>query len=124
MTFGRAPTKLPGSAGATDVTRPVASVHPKGADHEAEVERLSLEDELKALIIDELKVEDVRPEDLRDDDPLFGEGLGLDSLDAVELVVLLRKRYQTEIKDMDEARKAFASVAALAEYIRAHRTES
>ena len=85
---------------------------------------MSLEDELKALIIDELKVEDVRPEDLRDDDPLFGEGLGLDSLDAVELVVLLRKRYQTEIKDMDEARKAFASVAALAEYIRAHRTES
>ena len=61
---------------------------------------------------------------LRDDHPLFGEGLGLDSLDAVELVVLLKKHYQTEIKDMDEARKAFASITALAEYIRAHRTES
>jgi acyl carrier protein len=85
---------------------------------------LSLAEELKALIIDELRVEDVRPGDLRDDDPLFGEGLGLDSLDAVELVVLLKKHYQVDIKDMDEARKAFASIAALAGYIQAHQAAS
>ncbi len=85
---------------------------------------MSLEDELKALIINELKVEDVTPEDLKDDDQLFGEGLGLDSLDAVELVLLLKKHYQVEIKDMDEARAPFTSTAALADYIRAKRNES
>ena len=82
---------------------------------------MSLEHELKTLIIDELKVEDVQPEDLKDDDPLFGEGLGLDSLDAVELVLLLKKRYQVEIEDMEAARRPFSSVAALAEHIRANR---
>ena len=82
---------------------------------------MSLESELKELIVNELHLEDVRPEDLKDDEPLFGEGLGLDSLDAVELVVLLKKHHQTDIKDVQEARKAFVSIAALAAYIRAHR---
>ena len=52
-------------------------------------------------------------------DPLFGEGIGLDSLDAVELVLLLQKHYKLEIKDMEEAKLAFASVQSLADYIRA-----
>lgn len=85
---------------------------------------MSLEQELKVAIIEELKLEDVRPEDLKDTDSLFGGGLGLDSLDAVELVVLLQTRYQVEIKDMDEARVPFASIAALADFIRARRSES
>ncbi len=89
-----------------------------------EIEPLSLEYELKAMIVDDLKLEDVRPEDLEDDKPLFGDGLGLDSLDAVELVLLLRKRYQIEIKDMDEARVPFSSIAALAKHVRAHRSNT
>jgi acyl carrier protein len=80
-----------------------------------------LEHDLKAMIITELKIEDLTPEDVKDSDPLFGEGIGLDSLDAVELVLLLQKHYQIEIKDMEEARKAFASVQSLADYIRARR---
>ena len=85
---------------------------------------MSLENELKVMIIEELKVEDVQPEDLKDDDPLFGDGLGLDSLDAVELVLLLQKHYQIEIKTTEEARQPFTSIAALAEFIRARRNES
>jgi acyl carrier protein len=80
---------------------------------------MSLEHDLKSMIITELKIEDLTPEEVQDSDPLFGEGIGLDSLDAVELVLLVQKHYKIEIKDMDEARKAFASVQALADYIRA-----
>lgn len=85
---------------------------------------MSLEDDLKIMIINELKVEDVQPEDLKDDDPLFGDGLGLDSLDAVELVLLLQKHYQVEIKDTKEAREPFQSIAALADFVRARRNEA
>ena len=85
---------------------------------------MSLEAELKELIIRELKVEDITPDDLKDDDPLFGEGLGLDSLDAVELVLLLQKHFGVEIKTMDEARAPFASIAALAAYVRTHRNQT
>lgn len=79
---------------------------------------MSLENELKALIISELKLVDVTPEDVGDDSPLFGEGLGLDSLDAVELVVLLQRHYKIETKDMEQSREAFTSVRTLADYIR------
>ena len=85
---------------------------------------MSLEEELKVMLIEGLKVEDVLPEDLADGDPLFGEGLGLDSLDAVELVLLLKKNYQVEIKEMEEASQPFTSIKALAEYVRANRDGS
>ncbi len=81
---------------------------------------MRLEDELKQLIIDELKLEDVEAAEIADDDMLFGEGLGLDSLDAVELVVILKKKYGVDLEDMDEAREAFTSVKTLADYIREH----
>ncbi len=84
---------------------------------------MSLEHKLKVKIIEQLNVEDVQPEELKDDDPMFGDGLGLDSLDAVELVLLLKKHYQVEIKDMEEARQPFTSIAALAQHIRACRNE-
>lgn len=84
---------------------------------------MDLENELKSLIITELKIEDKTVDDIADDEILFGEGLGLDSLDAVELVVLLQKHYNVEIKDMEKAREAFVSVKSLADYIRSHREE-
>ena len=81
---------------------------------------MRLEDELKQVIIDELKLEDVEPDEIADEDMLFGEGLGLDSLDAVELVVVLKKKYGVDLEDMDKAREAFTSVKTLADYIREH----
>lgn len=80
---------------------------------------MSLENELKSLIIAELKLVDVKAEEINDDQPLFGEGLGLDSLDAVELVVLLQRHYKIETKDLEQSKEVFASVRSLANYVRA-----
>ena len=74
-------------------------------------------EELKKTIIKELFLEDITPEEIDDDAPLFGEGLGLDSLDAVELVVIMQKHYKVEIKDMDEGRAAFESINSLTSFI-------
>lgn len=79
---------------------------------------MALEDDLKRLIIEELKIEDIKPEEVDSNSPLFGEGLGLDSLDAVELVVILKKKYKIDLEDIEKARKAFTSVDTLAEFIR------
>ena len=77
----------------------------------------NLKQELKEMIVEELKIPDVRPQDIKDAEQLFGDGLGLDSLDAVELVVLVQKKYGVQIEDMEEGKKAFASIEALAKYI-------
>jgi len=77
-----------------------------------------LKKQLKTIIIEELNLEEIEPREIRDNDPLFGdEGLGLDSLDAVELVVLVQKHFGIEIRDMDEGREALASIASLADFI-------
>lgn len=82
---------------------------------------MSINAKLKQLIVEHLNLEDVKPEDIKDDAALFGEGLGLDSLDAVELVVVIQKNFGVEIKNMNEGRKAFQSIAALAAYIEERR---
>lgn len=79
---------------------------------------MALEDDLKKLIIEELKIEDIKPEDIDSSAPLFGNGLGLDSLDAVELVVILKKKYKINLEDIEKAREAFASIDTLAAFIR------
>ena len=78
---------------------------------------MTIKEQLKKMLVEELNLEDVTPEEIEDDAPLFGEGLGLDSLDAVELVVLLEKHFGVVIKNLEEGRSAFQSIATLAAYI-------
>ncbi len=72
---------------------------------------------LKTILVEELNLEDVSPEEIADDEILFGEGLELDSLDAVELVVLVQKHFGVEIKDMEEGRPALQTITTLADFI-------
>lgn len=81
----------------------------------------ALKTELKHLIVEGLSLRGVDPAGIGDDEPLFEVGLELDSLDAVELVVLLKKKYGIDIRDREQGREAFQSVAALAAYVAAHR---
>jgi acyl carrier protein len=82
-----------------------------------ELELKEIRAKLKELLVTSLSLEDIKPTDIKDDEILFGEGLGLDSLDAVEIVVLLQRNFGLEIKDMNEGRKIFYSVDTLARYI-------
>jgi acyl carrier protein len=78
--------------------------------------------ELKAKIIESLRLEDISPDQIDNDAPLFGTGLGLDSIDALELVVMLEQNYGIVIKDIEEGRPAFQSARTLAAFIQAKRT--
>ena len=84
---------------------------------------MTIKEQLKKIIIEELNLEEISPEDIEDDAPLFGEGLGLDSLDAVEIVVLLEKHFGVEVKSLDEGREAFRSINTLAAYIEAKQAQ-
>ncbi len=75
--------------------------------------------DLKSNIIAALNLQDITPAQIDDDAPLFGAGLGLDSIDALELVVMLEKNYRIVIKDIEEGRPAFQSVRTLAAFIEA-----
>lgn len=83
---------------------------------------VSLEQELKEMVIQVLGIKDVKLEDFDDQTPLFGEGIGLDSLDAVELVIQVRKRYGVTIENIDSQREALTTIGNLASFIRAHKT--
>jgi acyl carrier protein len=75
---------------------------------------------LKLQIIEALNLEDMNPDDIETNAPLFGDGLGLDSIDALELIVLLEKNYGIKIENPKEGQKIFYSVKTLADYIIAH----
>jgi acyl carrier protein len=80
------------------------------------MDRTALSAEVKELLATGLRL-DVAPADIPDDSPIFGEGLGLDSIDALELVVLVEERFRVAIPDEDVGREAFASVSALVDFI-------
>ena len=73
--------------------------------------------QIKQIIISSLELEDITPENIVDDEPLFGDGLGLDSIDSLELSMALKKKFNVKFSDDPEVRKHFASVNALAAYI-------
>jgi acyl carrier protein len=82
-----------------------------------------LEKELAALMIGELNLEDIQLDSLTADTPLYGEGFGLDSIDILEIALLISKKYGFELRSGDpENKKIFASLGALAAYVAAHRT--
>lgn len=82
-----------------------------------------LVDELKKEIIDVLNLEGMTPADIDENAPLFGEGLGLDSIDALELIVLMEKNYGIKLANANEGKEIFKSINVMAEYITAHRTK-
>lgn len=79
--------------------------------------------QLKQEIIDVLNLEEVKPEDIKNDVPLFGEGLGLDSIDALELIVLIDKNYGIKLKDPAQGKEIFKSINVLADFIAKKRTK-
>lgn len=79
--------------------------------------------ELKTKIIEALNLEDIEITDINDDDPLFGDGLGLDSIDALELIVLMDKDYGIKLTDPKEGKTIFQSINTMATYISEHRTK-
>ena len=79
--------------------------------------------QLKNEIIEVLNLEDVKPEDIANDAPLFGDGLGLDSIDALELIVLMEKNYGIKLKDASQGREIFKSIEVMAAYIQENRTK-
>ncbi len=74
--------------------------------------------ELKELLVESLSLEEIEPDDIGDNDPLFDdEGVGLDSLDGVEVVVMLQRHYGLDVKDMQKGREIFQSINTLADYV-------
>ena len=87
------------------------------------MEKEQLKLHLKEQIIEFLNLLDTKPEDIKDDQPLFGEGLGLDSIDSLELIVLLDRVYGIKIKDPKDGRKVLVDINTMVDYIKEHRTK-
>jgi acyl carrier protein len=86
---------------------------------------VSLEDDLKQLIVEALMLDDVQPDQIDSDAPLFVEGLGLDSIDALELAIAIDKKYGVKIRAEDEGtRSIFANVRSLAEHVARERSST
>jgi acyl carrier protein len=84
----------------------------------------NLKRKLKEMLIERLKFEDMTPEDIDDDAPLFAGGLGLDSIDALEIVVMLESEFGIKVKNESAARDYFLSISTLAAYVDAKLTEA
>lgn len=82
-----------------------------------------LKQELKQQIIEFLNLTPLTPDEIKDDEPLFGDGLGLDSIDSLELIVLLKRNYGITIQDPKEGRKVLVNINTMVEYIEKHRTK-
>ena len=80
----------------------------------------ALIEKLKEQIIKQLNLDDITPADINEEDSLFGEGLGLDSIDALELIVLLEKEYGIRIENPKDGQKIFLSIKTMAEFIQEH----
>jgi acyl carrier protein len=87
------------------------------------METAELKQQLKKQIVEFLNLLSVKPEDIKDDEPLFGAGLGLDSIDSLELIVLLGREYGIDIKDPKEGRKILVDINTMVAYIEQHRTK-
>lgn len=82
-----------------------------------------LKQELKQQIIEFLNLTPLTPDEIKDDEPLFGDGLGLDSIDSLELIVLLKRNYGITIQDPKEGRKVLVNINTIVEYIERNRTK-
>ena len=80
--------------------------------------------DLKTQIIAQLNLQDTKPEDIGDDQSLFVDGLGLDSIDALELIVLLQQQYKIKLLNAEDGPKVFKTVRTMAEYITAHQAQN
>ncbi|MFN8323944.1 MAG: phosphopantetheine-binding protein [Chitinophagales bacterium] len=78
---------------------------------------------LKQQIIEQLNLQNLKPEDIGDDQPLFVEGLGLDSIDALELIVLLQQKYGIKLANPEDGPKVFKTIRSIADYITAHKAQ-
>ena len=87
------------------------------------METVQLKQQLKKQIVEFLNLISVNPGDIKDDEPLFGAGLGLDSIDSIELIVLLNREYGITIQDPKEGRKVLVDINTMADYIEKHRTK-
>jgi acyl carrier protein len=86
------------------------------------METTALKEKLKQQIIESLNLTDLKPTDIKDDEELFGGGLGLDSIDSLELIVLLNREYGITIKDPKEGRRVLVDINTMADYIEKNRT--
>ena len=87
------------------------------------METAELKQQLKKQIITFLNLTSMQPDDIKDEEPLFGDGLGLDSIDSLELIVLLNREYGITIKDPKEGRKILVNINTMVDYIEQNRTK-
>ena len=87
------------------------------------METAALKQQLKQQLIEFLNLTSLKPEDIKDDEPLFGEGLGLDSIDSLELIVMLQREYGIIIKDPKIGRKVLVDINTVVDYIKKNRTK-
>jgi acyl carrier protein len=87
------------------------------------MDKTELKQQLKKQVIQFLNLTSLTPEEIADDEPFFGEGLALDSIDSLELIVLLHREYGISIKDPKEGRKVLVDIGTMADYIEQHRTK-